>query len=363
LPHSALAEVPRARRLPAFFGASSIVPGLALTGLIAGLAFALRLLPGVGILSPLILAILLGMAFHNGIGTPARCKPGIVFSLKRILRLGIILLGLQLTLAQVIAVGGVGLAIMLATVASTFFFTLWLGRRLGVDPKLAALVATGTSICGASAVIAANVVTEGSDEDVAYSIACVTVFGSLAMVLYPILQNFLRLDPLSYGLWSGTSIHEIAQVVAAAFQDGSVAGNFATVTKLSRIILLAPLVVLLGAVAARNRRDARRSDAAENSGPTPSGVRAVRRGPPLPWFVVGFIAMILLNSVNLIPVEAKPTLVTATNFLLAMALASMGLETDLRKLRAKGWRPMLLGAGSWLFIASFSLGLIELAGR
>jgi len=359
LPHDAV-PARRAYSARLLFDRTSLVPGLLLVGAVAGMSFALRRIPGVGILSPLILSILLGMAFHNVIGTPARCRPGIVFSLKRILRLGIVLLGLQLTTAQVIAVGGVGLATMLATVAATFLFTIWLGRRLGVDRKLTALIATGTSICGASAVIAANVVTEGTDEDVTYAVACVTVFGSLAMVVYPALEQLLRLDPLSYGLWAGSSIHEIAQVVAAAFQDGSVAGNFATITKLSRIVLLAPLVIILGQVATHRRRAS-----ALHHAPNGQDGRAAsaRRGPPLPWFVVGFVAMIALNSLVAIPAELKPSLVTGTNFLLAMALAAMGLETDIRKLRAKGWRPMLLGAGAWLFIASFSLALIEIASR
>lgn len=193
------------------------LPGLGLTAAIAAGAFALRQIPGVGLFSPMILATIIGMAFHNVIGTPAAARAGVTFSLKRILRLGIILLGFQLMLSQVAAVGAVGVAIILSVLAATFLFTKAMGRIMGVDPKLAELIGAGTSICGASAVIATNTVTEGSDADVAYAVACVTVFGSIAMLLYPLLPGLLHLSPRDFGLWSGASIHEIAQVVAASF--------------------------------------------------------------------------------------------------------------------------------------------------
>jgi len=320
------------------------LPGLALTAGIAGVAFALRQLPGIGILSPLILAILLGMIFHNLVGTPRRAKAGVTFSLRRILRFAIILLGLQLTVTQVISVGGAGIGIIVATLVATFGFTVWLGRRLGVDGKLAQLIAAGTSICGASAVIASNTAIEGSDEDVAYAVACVTIFGSLSMFLYPLFPALLHLDAHRYGLWAGASIHEIAQVVAAAFQNGKDSGDFGTIAKLSRVTLLAPMVLALGWFASRKR------------GQTPVG--AARKSAPMPYFALGFIALILINSLDILPPAIRTGSVPVTTFLLSIALAAMGLETDIRKLKAKGLRPLLLGAGAWLFISGLSLGLI-----
>jgi uncharacterized integral membrane protein (TIGR00698 family) len=326
---------------------AALLPGLGLTLAIALLGFVLNRVPLLGTFSPLILSITLGMLFHNVVRTPASCIPGVKFSLRRILRFAIVLLGLQLTVGQVLAVGGAGLAIVVATLAATFGFTLWLGRRLGVDPKLSRLIAAGTSICGASAVIAANAVTEGSDEDVAYAVACVTVFGSLAMLIFPLFPAALHLDPHAFGLWAGASIHEIAQVVAAAFQDGKAAGDLATVTKLARVMLLAPVVILLGLASTRARR---------STGVAPTG----RTAPPIPWFALGFVAVIGFNSLDLLAAAAKADLVQLTTLLLSMALAAMGLETDMRKLKAEGWRPLLLGAGAWVFIASFSLLLIKL---
>jgi uncharacterized integral membrane protein (TIGR00698 family) len=331
---------------------AAVVPGLLLVFSIAGLGFALSRLPYLSTLSPLILSILLGMVFHNAVRVPANCVPGVKFALRPILRLAIILLGLQLTIAQVAAVGAPGLAVVLTTLGATFFFTLWLGRRLGVDAKLAQLIATGTSICGASAVIAANTVAEGTDEDVAYAVACVTVFGTLAMFLYPALPGFLHLDARHYGLWTGASIHEIAQVVAAAFQHGREAGDLATITKLARVMLLAPVVILLDlalAYAAKRR--------AETEGQ--ASERTAKAKTPFPWFVVGFIAMIGFNSLDLLPHALRSEVVQGNVFLLSSALAAMGLETDFRKLRAKGLRPFALSAGAWIFIACFSLVLVE----
>jgi uncharacterized integral membrane protein (TIGR00698 family) len=292
--------------------------------------------------SPMIIAILLGMALHNTFGTPAGARAGVVFSLKRLLRLAIVLLGLQLTAQQVTAVGATGMGIIVVTLLGTFLVTKALGRLFGVERGLAELIAAGTSICGASAVIATNTVTRAADEDVAYAVACVTVFGSLSMFLYPALPGLLHLDAHHFGLWSGASIHEVAQVVAAAFQDGRDAGEFGTIAKLSRVMLLAPLVLCLGVIATRRGRD------------------QVQAQAPLPWFVFGFIALIGVNSLGVVPPEAKQVLVPATTFLLTIALAAMGLETDFRKLRARGLRPLALGAASWVFISGFSLSLIEL---
>jgi uncharacterized integral membrane protein (TIGR00698 family) len=300
-----------------------------------------------GVLSPLVIAIVLGLLFQNLIGTPAAFKPGVVFSMRRVLRLAVVLLGLQLSFSQVAEIGGAGLAIIAATLAGTFLFTLWAGHVVGVDRKLAELIAAGTSICGASAVVATNTVTRASDEDVAYAVACVTVFGSASMLLYPVVQGLLQLTPHAFGLWAGASIHEVAQVVAAAYQNGADAGNFALMAKLSRVMLLAPMMMAVGYVSTRKMR--------ARSG-QPSAAQSVL----VPWFVLGFVAMMVVSSLDVIPAADKTGIVQATTFLLMVALAAMGLQTDIRKLRAKGWKPLLLGAASTLFISVFSLTLIEL---
>jgi len=327
---------------------AQLLPGLGLGTAIAISAYCVQRIPGFGFLSPLILAILIGMLFHNLIGTPVQAKAGIKFSLKRILRAGIVLLGLQLTLAQVAAVGVTGVVIIAITLTSTFLFTLWLGRLLKIDRKLTELIAAGTSICGASAVLATNVVTRGRDEDVAYAIACVTVFGTLSMVLYPLAADLMALNSHDFGLWAGSSIHEVAQVVAAAYQHGNDAGNFGTIAKLTRVMMLAPTVLVLEFYSIRR-----------TSADTAPGEKT---SPAIPWFVLGFIGMVGLASTGWLPHDIIAPAGTLTRFLLTIALAAMGLETDVRKLASEGIRPAILGAGAWIFISLTSLALVLLKG-
>ena len=342
--HAAQTLVPAALPLPS--RAAALWPGLVLTAAIAAAAFGLRQLPYMGGLSPMILAIVIGMIMRNTFGTPARTCAGVAFAMRRILRFAIVLLGLQLTAAQVVAVGGTGLTVIALTLVATFAFTIWLGRLIGVERGLAELIAAGTSICGASAVIATNTVTRAPDEDVAYAVACVTVFGSIAMLVYPLLVGVLALSPHAYGLWAGASIHEIAQVVAAAYQDGAAAGEFGTIAKLSRVMLLAPVVIALGLIATRRT---------SREGGEAGGAR-----PPMPWFVLGFLALVAFNSAVTLPADLKSSMVTLTAFLLSMALAAMGLETSFVKLKAKGIRPLALGFAAFAFIAGFSLMLVKL---
>ena len=337
-------SIPLAIAAPHWTGhALKIAPGLILTIAIAAVAFALRAIPGVALASPMILAIAIGIAVNAATGTPVLIRPGIVSVLRRILRLAIILLGLQLTAGQIFEIGASGIAIILVTLVATFAFTVWLGRVLGVERGLTELIAAGTAVCGASAIIATNTVTRARGEDAAYAVACVTVLGSAAMFVYPMLVTGLDLAPHAYGLWAGASIHEVAQVLAAAFQGGREAGELGTIAKLSRVIALGPLIMVLALVARRR-----------------SSNESFRAEAPVPWFVLGFVALILVNSFIAIPTDTKAAVGTLTTFMLTMSMAAMGLQTDMRQLRARGLRPLLLGLGAAIFIAGFSLTLVLL---
>ncbi|MBB6250580.1 YeiH family protein [Nitrospirillum iridis] len=326
-------------RWPALSAAGRLVPGLGycLVPAVAGLA--LHRVPALALFSPMILAVVVGIALRTTVGMPAAAQAGVGFVLRRLLRLAVALLGLQLTAAQVAAVGPVGVAIIALSLVATFVATKALGRWLGVPAPLAELIAAGTSICGASAIVAVNTVTQADDEDAAYAVACVTVFGSIAMLSYPALGAALHLAPRAAGLWAGASIHEIAQVVAAAFQSGQQAGEFGTVAKLSRVALLAPLVLSLGAL--RRRREG-----------------AAGQPVPMPWFILGFVALVALNSLHLVPAVVKDWAPGVTTSLLTLALAAMGLNTHIGRMAAKGVAPLALGALASLFIAGVSLALI-----
>ncbi|MFM8517063.1 MAG: YeiH family protein [Nevskiaceae bacterium] len=328
----------------------ALLPGLALGGAVTVAAFLLRALhlPGLARISPLMLAIMIGMLVRNTFGRPESARAGLAFGLRVPLRLGIILLGLQVTLVDILGIGWTGLLILTFALFSTYLLTLWLGARLGVAPGLATLIAAGTGVCGASAIVAANTVVRDGDESVAYALATVTLFGTIAMFSYPLLGASLDLSPQVYGLWSGASVHEVAQVVAAGFARGQAEGEFATVAKLARVLMLAPLVIGMGLWAARQT--------AANG--APSAGRA-----PIPWFVFGFLALVLIGDTGWIDPKWRSAASVATQVLLTFALAAVGLETDMRRLVAQGWQPLLLGALATSYIALSTLLLAALWGR
>ena len=324
-------------------------PGLALGALVTGVSFLPRLLelPAIGKLSPLMIAVLVGMLVRNTVGRPDAARAGLALSLRQPLRLGIVLLGLQVTLAELMGIGAAGLLLIVAAVASTVLITWQLGRWLGVAPGLSLLIATGTGICGASAIVAANTVVKDSDESVAYALATVTLFGTLAMFAYPALGAALALANEPYGLWVGASVHEVAQVVAAGFARGDISGELATVSKLARVLLLAPVVIGLGWILRG------RALAADTDG------ESAKPSIPIPWFVFGFLGMVILASTGWLDPEWRSQSGLIAQLLLAFALSAVGLETDFRRLIAQGWQPLALGALATLFIGASTLIVIQ----
>ena len=281
--------------------------------------------------SPMIVALLCGIVVGNlGPSKPA-LSAGTAIAMRPILRTGIVFLGFRLTLGDLGQLGLEGFAMVALLVVASFLVILRAGRVLGVSPQLSELIAAGTSICGASAVLGMNTLTRARDEEVAYAIACVTIFGTVSMVTYPILLSTLGLGEHDFGLWAGATIHEVAQAVGAGWSVGEVSGETATITKLSRVLMLAPMIIGVGAF----RR----------------GLDATGGTLPLPLFVFGFLGAIILNTVAPIPAQLTEFLTLASTFMLAMALGAMGLETRLAALRAESLRPLVLGCFGWLFIS------------
>jgi uncharacterized integral membrane protein (TIGR00698 family) len=323
----------------------ALAPGLALTGGIAVVAYGLRYIPGVDKLSPMILSVLLGAVVHNSVGHIAGTADGVNFSLRRILRLSIVLIGLQITAQQAAEVGFGGIAIIAIGLVATLTATMAMGRLMGVKRGIALMIGVGTSICGASAIVAAKAATGGEDDDAAYAVAGVTLFGTIAMFLYPALQGVLHLSDASYGLWAGASVHEVAQAVFASAQGGPEALQIGTIAKLTRVAMMAPVIILLGELSVR-------------FGFAGDGVRGK---PPFPWFLIGFLAMAGLNSLVAIPVEISSPIRAVTTFLLSMAMAAMGLHTNLRHVFSAGVRPLALGLFASAFISLLVLAMIKLA--
>lgn len=319
-------------------------PGLILVAIITASAYGVRHLPFLSVLSPMITAIFVGMVFANVVGFSSLANAGIAVAGKRLLRLAVALLGLQLTFTQLADIGVKGIVCAIAALVLTFLFTLGMGRLLKVDRSLGMLLATGTSVCGASAIAGANAVVRANDEEVSYAVACITIFGTAAMFLYPFLQALLDLAPQVYGMWIGLSVHEVAQVVGAGFQGGEVAGEVAVITKLARVMMLAPLVIGL-AFLVRGGRSASTGEMA--------------RGPMVPLFIVGFLALVMLNSSGLLGEQLRAPIVSLTPVLLTASMAALGLGTNFAKLKKHGYGPLLLSATASLFIALVSLLLVS----
>ncbi len=321
--------------------ALTFVPGIGLTLFITFVGFAIH--ERFDAVSPLVASLAIGVALGNLGAVPAVCAPGVKFSAKKILRLGIVLLGSQLAVSQVVDLGGAELAVVVVVVATTFLGTMWLGPRLGVSRPLSLLVATGFSICGASAVAAMEGVAEADEEEVTYAIALVTLCGSLAIIFLPALRSAVGLDAAEmFGAWVGASVHDVAQVIATSSTGGDAAVQSATVVKLSRVVLLAPLVAMVS-VWLRTPR------AGLASKSTTSKVSVV------PIFVVGFIAMILVRTTGVLSDDVLSTLKTVEQWCLASALVGLGAEVRLTKLLRVGGRPLALAGISWGAIASLSL--------
>lgn len=349
----------------------AILPGLALAVAVALLG---RFLSGwigedmMGMpkspLSPVMLAILIGVILGNTVRLPGYTAPGIRFCLVRVLRLGIVLLGLRLGLADAGAIGLQALPVIIVCVAAAIVLVTWFSARLGVAARLGTLVAVGTGICGSTAIVALSPVIRARQEETTYAVACITLFGMIAMLSYPFLAHGLFGDDgLQVGVFLGTAVHDTAQVVGAGlvFEEyfgtaGALDG--ATVTKLVRNLGMLVVVPLLGFLYQRRTREA-------GEAPQP-WYRMV------PLFVLGFAAMSALRTVGDLSEHPFGLMTTAqweallavaartAELCLGVAMAAVGLGTRLGSLRAIGVRPMLVGLVSALLVGGVSVAMIQL---
>ncbi|MFJ3789740.1 YeiH family protein [Kitasatospora sp. NPDC090091] len=331
----------RTRLLPPLGGDA---PGLLLAAL--GVAAALAVHQAVPAVPKLTAAVVLGIgaAHLPGLRPVVRgvARPGLSTAGKRLMRIGIVLLGLKLSLGDVLGLGWATVAMVLTVVAATFAGTWWLGRRLGLPGDQPLLVATGYSICGASAIGAVSQAAGSDEEDAAASVALVTLCGTLAIAVLPLLQHPLGLGEAEFGRWVGASVHDVGQVVATAQTGGAGALREAVLVKLMRVMLLAPLVA--GVVVTVRRSRAGRGE----------GDGKAARPPIVPLFVAGFLAMIVLRTTGVLPDRALTLAADAQELLLAAALFGLGSAVHLPTLLRTGGRIALLGLASWVMIAGVS---------
>ena len=327
----------------------SVWPGLGLVALcVLGAHVVAHFVP---VASPLVVSVAIGAILANVGLVPTWSRAGLQFAAKKLLRLGVVLLGFQLAIGEVLELGGPGLAVVALVVTTTFFGTQWLGRRLGVSPSLSLLIATGFSICGASAVAAVEGVSDADEEEVAFAIGLVTLCGSLAIFVLPLLAGPLGLEGRPFGAWVGASVHDIAQVVATASTGDAATLHTAVVVKLTRIVLLAPLVA---GITLQRRRRLQAATGGATIEETAAGGDVDQTGhqtPIIPLFVAGFLMAIALRSASVVPVGWLPSLKVAETLALAAALVGLGTGVRIAKLRRLGGRPLVLALLSWLLIA------------
>lgn len=335
-------------------GALAALPGLALVA--AGVLAATALHQLLSALALLTAAVLLGVVVGNlwalrG-GVPTRCADGVSLAARQLLRLGIVLLGLRLALGDLADLGAVGLLVVVGVVAATFAGTWWLARRFGLAEGSGVLLGAGYAICGVSAIAAVSATTRARQEDVAAAVAMVTLCGSLSIVVLPLAGTALSLEPAAFGTWVGASVHDVGQVVAAASTAGPIALDHAVVVKLTRVVILAPLVAALALAARRQATVAGGTD-----GGRPG--TAAGRPPLVPLFVACFLAAVALRTTGWLPVAALEWADQLQQVLLAAALFALGLGVRLDRLVRTGGGVLAVGLLAWGLVAGVSLAALR----
>lgn len=322
-------------------------------------------------LEPVMISIVLGMIISNVWTLPKWLHPGVKFSVKKLLPLGIILLGARLNFHKILQLGSVSIGMGLFEVILALCLMYMFVRWLKLSGKLGTLLGIGTAICGGTAIVATAPVIEAEESDVVFGVATVTLLGLIGMFLLPVVGHLMNLTQEAFGVWAGLAIHQTPQVVAAGFAYGQQAGETATVAKMFRVCLLAPVVFVTGVIYARQK--AKRQEEHEH--------KHINYFSLFPKFVFGFLALALLSTLGWLPditghwsadaVAVDPKhqdfhfsmgdlAQVGANFFIVMSMAGVGLETKFTAMRKTGLRPFFAATASALVIAVVVLSLINL---
>ncbi|HEY9855234.1 MAG TPA: putative sulfate exporter family transporter [Stenomitos sp.] len=319
-----------------------ILPGIALALLLALASYLLAALPYLKVVGPLTVALLVGIGWRMAAGYPEAIVPGSKFTAKAILRLGVLLMGARLDFRLIAQVGPKIVLLEVVIITVGLIGISWIARRFGVGAKLAMLLAVGTSICGASAVAAAAPVTKGHEDDVSLAVAMCGFLGTLGVIFYVLVGPALGLTLPQLAIMSGSSLHEVAQVMAVGFTWGVKTGNLSTLVKLTRVVLLAPALLVMGFT--------------QGGG----ALTFSWKEPPIPYFVLGFLALGAVASTGVIPTPVIAGLSNASIFLMVMAMAAMGLNTQMELVRKAGLKVVYAGLLGFFLLAGTSWSLIHL---
>ena len=315
------------------------IGGILLAGCIAIPAWLIgKAFPIIG--SP-VLGILFGMilAFWN---RPTHLNEGIQFTSKKILQYAIILLGFEMNLFNIFSVGKQTLLLMVFTLSAAFLTALFAGKLLKLDGNTKTLIGVGSAICGGSAIAATAPVIHANDEEIARSISTIFLFNVIAAFLFPALGHLFGMTDHTFGLWAGTAVNDTSSVVAAGYAFSDTAGNLSVIVKLTRTLAIVPITLVLAVITSKK-------NAGENANYSIAKI--------FPWFVLGFLGASILNTFLPIPSNATHFLAQAGKFMIVMAMAAIGLNTNIIKLVKNGAKPILLGFLCWLSVSVVSLAV------
>ncbi len=331
-------------------------PGLLLVVVLAVVAYASTLvLPG--IFGAVTVGLFLGIIVANLRPSPA-IDPGAKLARSWFLPIGIVLLGARLSLADILSTGLGAIAVLVIDIVLVLVVTLALGRALGLSPKLSALIGVGTAICGNTAIAATAPVIKAEERDLSFAVATITLFGTAAVIVYPLIGHALGMSDVLFGHWAGAAVNDTSQVTATAFSYSVEAGETATIVKLTRNTLMVPVIFAVGMWFAG------REDGGSSSAPSPderrSWLKSARKA--VPPFLLGFLALALVNSAGFIPEEVADALVRISGVFIVMALVGVGLSTKLASLRQTGPAPFIMGLAVAVMLALVSLSLFVVLG-
>jgi uncharacterized integral membrane protein (TIGR00698 family) len=311
-----------------------LLPGIGLSLFIAILALFIESLLPIHVIGASVIAMFIGMALNYFLRKTSLFNTGAKFTSKKILKFAIILLGLSLNINTIFQVGKMSLLVMVFTLLTCFGGGYFIGKALKLNWKLSNLISAGTGICGGSAIAAISPVIDAEDKDIAFAMSSTFIFDMVMVALYPIMGKLLGMSDIAYGIWAGTSVNDTASVVASGYAFSEVAGDFATMVKLTRTIAIIPTVLVFAYIGTRIKQKELKAK---------SGGRQVNIVKIIPWFIGGFLLLAIFNSIGFIPVAVGGVLKSTSKFLMVTALAAIGLSTSITDFKKAGLAPMFYG--------------------
>ncbi len=312
------------------------IPGIVISLAIAALAKFLESLMPVHLIGASVIALFIGMII-NTFWHPECLAAGLKFTSKKLLKFAIILLGLSLSIGTVITVGKMSLTVMVFTLFTCFGVGYFVGKALKLNWKMSNLISAGTGICGGSAIAALAPVIDADDTDIAYAMSATFLFDMAMILAFPFMGKMLGLSDMAYGLWAGTAVNDTSSVVAAGFAYSEAAGDFATMVKLTRTLSIIPVTLIFAFISTKLKQKE------ANLNGNKAEKKKVNFTSLFPWFICGFLALAILNSTGVVPVEISHWAKECSKFLMVSALAAIGMNTNLKKMIKSGGRPMLHG--------------------